>query len=160
MDQLVGKISSYNLFNYLLPGTVFSLLADQITSISLIRENLFEAFFFYYFIGMVISRIGSLVIEPILRRARFVQFADYGQYIKASEEDDRIELLSEVSNTYRTISSALLLLLLLMVYDDLLVNPGNGFELINYSVLLFLFLLFIFSYRKQTTYITKRVRGE
>jgi len=160
MDQLVDKISSYNLFNYLLPGTVFALLADQFTSISLIRENLFEAFFFYYFIGMVISRIGSLVIEPILKRARFVQFAEYDQYTEASKEDDRIELLSEVNNTYRTISSALLVLLLLMFYDDMLINPGNGFELIHYLILLFLFLLFIFSYRKQTTYITKRVRGD
>jgi hypothetical protein len=160
MDQLVDKISSYNLFNYLLPGTVFSLLAGQITSISLIRENLFEAFFLYYFIGMVISRIGSLVIEPVLKRARFIQFADYDQYMEASKENDRIELLSEVNNTYRTISSALLLLLLLMVYDDILKNPGNEIELINYLILLLLFLLFIFSYRKQTNYITKRVRGD
>jgi hypothetical protein len=80
--------------------------------------------------------------------------------MEASKEDDRIELLSEVNNTYRTISSALLLLLLLMVYDDIVINPENGFELSNYSILLLLFLLFIFSYRKQTTYITKRVRGD
>ena len=160
MDQLANRISSYNLFNYLFPGTVFSVLADQFTSLSLIRENLLEALFFYYFIGMVISRIGSLVIEPILKRARFVQFADYDRYVEASKGDDKIELLSEVNNTYRTLSSSLLLLLLLKVYNDLLMNPGNGFELLNYSILLLLFLLFIFSYRKQTTYITKRVRGD
>ncbi len=156
----MDRISSYNLFNYLLPGLVFAILAHQTTSMSLIRENLLEALFMYYFIGLVISRIGSLVLEPTLKWARFIQFAEYGRYVKASKDDEMIELLSEVNNTYRTLSSSFMLLLVLNAYDDLVIESGNGFMPSHYTVTFLLFLLFIFAYRKQTAFITKRVGSD
>lgn len=157
MDKLIERISSYNLFNYLLPGLVFAVLADQSTTLSFVRDNLFEALFMYYFIGLVISRVGSLIIEPILKRAKIVEFAEYSRYQKAAKNDEKIELLSEVNNTYRTLSSSFLLLLLLYAYDDILIEPKGEFILSQYMLALSLFILFIFAYRKQTAYISKRV---
>ena len=36
MDGLLDKISSYNIFNYLLPGSLFAVVADAVTDYRLI----------------------------------------------------------------------------------------------------------------------------
>ncbi|MCQ9208569.1 MAG: hypothetical protein NG712_04240, partial [Omnitrophica bacterium] len=68
MKELVQKLSSYNLFNYLFPGIVFVIILKEMTSYSLLQENFITGAFVYYFIGLVVSRFGSLVVEPLLKK--------------------------------------------------------------------------------------------
>lgn len=158
MKEIFDKISSYNLFNYLLPGILFVWLSQYLTTYNFVLENNFIGAFAYYFIGMTISRFGSLFIEPILKKVSFLKFADYKDFVQKSKIDQKIELLSEVNNTYRTITALFCLLLLLKMY--------NYFQTIwtisdNVSILILIVsvgCLFLFSYRKQTNYITKRIK--
>jgi len=64
MKEIIEKLSSYNIFNYLFPGVVFAILATKFTNLNLTFDNLFLGAFAYYFIGLVISRFGSVFIEP------------------------------------------------------------------------------------------------
>ena len=64
IESLLEKLSSYNLLNNLLPGAIFCYLLKTIVNID-ISNNIVEDLFVYYFIGMIISRIGSIIIEPI-----------------------------------------------------------------------------------------------
>jgi len=159
MKDLLEKLSSYNLFNYLFPGIVFVVILKGTTSYSLLQENFIIGVFVYYFIGLVISRFGSLVIEPLLRKLTFLKFADYKEFVSASKKDEKIELFSEVNNMYRTLCSMFILLSILKFYEGLeiqipILKDWNSCILI--TLLLFMFL---FSYRKQTQYITKRIRA-
>lgn len=159
MKDLLKKLSSYNLFNYLFPGVVFVVILKAATSYSLLQENLIIGFFVYYFIGLVISRFGSLAIEPLLRKLSFLKFAEYKEFVSASKKDEKIELFSEVNNMYRTLCSMFILLILLKFYEwiesqiPILKNWSNCILVV---LLLFMFLL---SYRKQTQYITKRIKA-
>lgn len=159
MKELLNKLSSYNLFNYLLPGIIFVIIASKITRYSLVQEDLLTGAFLYYFIGLVISRFGSLAVEPFLKSISFINFADYKDFVIASKKDDKLELLSEVNNTYRTLCSLLILLFLLKIYETIeLAFPF----LQKCSVIILLILLitmFLFSYRKQTKYIAKRINA-
>ena len=110
MKDILSKLSSYNLFNYLFPGIVFVIAAGKLTHYSLIQQDIVIGVFLYYFIGLVVSRFGSLVIEPILRKTSFLRFANYGDFVAASKKDEKLELLSEVNNTYRTLCSLFTLL--------------------------------------------------
>src|SRR3972149_2970830 len=103
LKELLSKLSSYNLFNYLLPGVIFVAAASKVTRYSFIQEDIVIGLFLYYFIGLVISRFGSIVIEPILRGVSFLKFADYNDFVAASKKDEKIEVLSEANNTYRTL---------------------------------------------------------
>jgi hypothetical protein len=67
MKDLLDKLSSYNLFNYLLPGVLFACLSEPIVGYNLIQTDIVVGVFFYYFLGMTISRIGSLAVEPIAK---------------------------------------------------------------------------------------------
>jgi hypothetical protein len=125
VKELLEKLSSYNLFNYLLPGIVFVVLAARVTRYSFIQQDIVIGAFVYYFIGLVISRVGSLVIEPLLKRTSFVKFADYSHFVAASKADTRIEVLSEANNSYRTLCATFLVLLLLKGYERITTTYPN-----------------------------------
>ena len=159
MKDLLNKLSPYNLFNHLLPGIIFAILASKVTYYNFIYDDIIIGLFLYYFIGLVISRFGSLVIEPFLKRISFLKFADYKDFVAASQKDEKIELLSEVNNTYRTLCSLSILLLLLKLYEK--IECWFPF-LKDRGVIVFiviLLIMFLLSYRKQTGYVTKRINA-
>jgi hypothetical protein len=158
MNELLNKLSTYNVFNYLLPGILFAVFASRLTHYSFLQPDLVVGVFTYYFIGMVVSRVGSLVVEPLLKSLRFVAFANYKDYVSATKKDLKIELLSEANNTYRTLCSLFVLLLVVKLYELLeakipALESKNGIVLIG-----FLLVMFLFAYRKQTDYVKKRIK--
>ncbi len=159
MKDLLDKLSSYNLFNYLLPGILFVTIAKEFTGYNFIQDHNLIAAFLYYFIGMVVSRFGSICIEPVLKKISFLKFTDYKKFIAASRKDSKIELLSEINNTYRTICSMFILLLLLRAYNYFQIRWTISNDISVFISVILIFFLFLFSYRKQTTYITKRIEA-
>ena len=157
MKELLSKLSSYNLFNYLFPGVISVLMLKEFAGYDVVQESLVFGAFLYYFVGMVVSRFGSLVIEPILTKSSFVKFADYASFVIASSKDEKVDMFSEINNMYRTLISAIVLVIGGRVYHELadLLNISKTFSM---SLLLIaLILLFVLSYRKQTKYVVKRV---
>ncbi len=159
MQAILEKLSSYNIFNYLLPGFLFVGLGEKLTSLSLIQRNWIVEVFFYYFIGLIISRIGSLFVEPGLKWIKFVQYADYKDYVEASKSDSRIGISSEQNNMYRTLCSLSIMLILLKIYDEIKAILPWGTDVNGFIFLVGLLGLFLFSYRKQTQYVVQRVRS-
>lgn len=159
MKEILEKLSSYNIFNNLLPGILFVVLAKASTSYDFIQTDIFLGSFLYYFIGLIISRFGSLIIEKILIKIKFVKYADYKKFLIAQKEDENINILLEANNMFRTLSSMGLLLLLLYLYDYLstLFEFSSTITYILLTVLIV--ILFLFSFRKQTDYIRKRVEN-
>jgi len=159
MEQFIGKISSYNLFNYLLSGIVFVILSSKFTSYNFIQGDIVIGVFVYYFIGLVISRFGSLIIEPMLKKFSFIKFAEYSQFLNASKKDDKIEILSEANNMYRTFCSVFLIIILLKLYEIVEVKLLINHTFSAYLLLISLLVMFIYSYKKQSNYIVKRVNN-
>lgn len=157
MKDLFDKITSYNLFNYLLPGIVFVCLAKWFLNIDLVQEKDLIGAFLYYFIGMIVSRVGSIFIEPFLKYFKFIKMADYSEFITASKIDTKIEILSEANNMYRTIASMFFILLFLKLYFFIqsYFFVQDWMNLVLLAILLL--AIFLYSYKKQTSYITKRV---
>jgi hypothetical protein len=151
MNELLNKISSYNVFNYLLPGVIFAVLTSDSIHYPIVQRDVITGAFVYYFVGLSISRFGSLVIDPLLKRLSFVKFADYKNFLDASKKDPQIEVLSEANNTYRTLSSLFSLFLMLKAYARI---EGRfpilkGWDATVLAALLL--VMFLFSYRKQTS---------
>jgi hypothetical protein len=157
MKEILDKITSYNLFNYLLPGVLFVAILDKFTTYSLHQDDLIVGAFVYYFVGLVISRFGSLVIEPILKKVSFVKFANYVDFVSASKKDLSIEIFSEVNNMYRTFVATFILIVLFKCYELLTIQVPILNEWSLYILIAVLLVMFLFSYRKQTQYITKRI---
>jgi hypothetical protein len=157
MKDLLEKLTSYNLFNYLLPGIVFVVLAGLMTRYSFVQQDIFIGFFVYYFVGLVISRFGSLVIEPFLKWCSFLRFAECRDFVLASKADKKLDVLSEVNNMYRTLSSLFILLCLLKIYELVEASIPGLKEWGGVAIVVLLLIMFLVAYRKQTAYITKRI---
>lgn len=157
MKDLLEKLSSYNIFNYLLPGVVFVAISSSLTGYSLIQDDIVIGVFLYYFIGLVISRIGSIVVEPVLKGVGFLHFSEYKDYIQATKEDKLLEILSEANNMYRTFLSLFLCLAMLKTFEVITGYHPFLNDWLPAIIVVGLLFIFAFSYRKQTSYISKRV---
>jgi hypothetical protein len=153
INELIDKVSSYNIFNYLLPGAIFTVFIENITNYRITQNDLLVNIFLVYFVGLIISRFGSLVVEPIFKK--FINFSNYDDFIKASKSDKKIEVLSEENNVYRTLIALFIILFFIKFYEYFL---SNKYDI--YVLILLVFVLLIFSYMKQIKYITTRVNNE
>lgn len=171
MKSFVEKISSYNIFNNLFPGIIFCFALNHTTKFNIGTQSILENIFIYYFVGMVISRIGSLFIEKSLKKIKvknkkakekeaFLIFSNYNDYVDASENQETIKILNETNNTYRTLTALFVSLVIIKIYEiilhDFLLNV-IGENVIYVLTFVLLSILFVFSYRKQTDYISRRV---
>lgn len=157
MDKFIDKLSEYNILNNILPGAVYFFLLDWLFDLNIIGNNWIENVFVYYFFGMVISRIGSLIVEPLCRRCKFVEYVPYSDYIKAAEKDGMIKTMSTTNNVYRTMIGMIMWVALTGVFNKLvIISPliKCGSEIL---FLLIVFLLFMGAYRKQVGKIKERV---
>jgi hypothetical protein len=148
-------------------------MVKEFTRFSLADGELLENVFIYYFVGIIISRIGSLFIEKILKSIKvknkntnkkeaFLKFAPYNEYIEASENNPFIKILNEANNTYRTIIALFAVIIVVKLYDWLLYDFINycisGNDLAFIIICLLAIVLFSKSYKKQTDYIRYRVK--
>ncbi len=162
LKQIVEKISSYNIFNNLYPGIVFVYLLKFMFRIKILLENWFENLIVFYFVGMILSRIGSIIIEPIMKKIKVIKYAPYSDYVKASSIDPLVDTLSEVNNTYRTLLSTFICALVYKVgitINEICLKNEITFlqDNTNWILLIFLIILFAFSYVKQTNYVREKV---
>lgn len=158
MEKFIDKLSSYNLLNNMLPGAVFCYVLNVLMNINILRDKIIENLFIYYFIGMIISRIGSVIVEPICKKFKVVKFAPYKEFINASLKDDKINILSETNNTYRTMLSSFLILAIIKIYLFIAYKIVWLSKFTAALIIICLIILFVFSYRKQTDYIRNRVK--
>lgn len=169
LEHIVGKISSYNIFNNLYPGIIFCYLLKIMFQINILVDNWFENLIIFYFVGMVLSRVGSIIIEPVMKKikikkAHLLKYAPYKDYERASTINPLIATLSEVNNTYRTLLSCFAcasIFKIIIVVNDKLVQSECNFLQANrdWFILISLVLLFANSYIKQTNYVRKRIES-
>lgn len=155
------KVSSYQIFTFLFPGAVFLAVLSQLYPKTVPEFNIWEKLFLCYTVGMIISRIGSLVLEEFLFWLsniwwHFFDRIDYKKLILAERKDSKVNMLLQVCNTYRTMAAVFLSLLIVAV-----VNKWSSMDLkftcgiIVLSITMI--ILFSLSYVKQYKYVKKRV---
>lgn len=157
MKDLLDKLSSYNIFNYLLPGVLFAICVNELTSMKIMQKDIVVGVFVYYFLGSVVSRIGSLIVEPILRKIGLIKFVPYGDFVRAAKIDAKLEVLSEANNMYRTFCALLLSVSAVLLYDYTAKFIPILLAAAPVVIIVGLLILFLLSYKKQTEYITKRI---
>lgn len=158
MEKIIEKISSYHIFNNLVPGYLFLIISEQIIEKKLIIDNIVYSFFAAYFIGIIISRLSSLVVEKMINKLWNLKKEPYEKYIEANKKDTKIEILNQDRNMYRSLCTLMIIELVLkgivMFNVSSLINRDFAILLI----FLVLAILFAFSFVKQNKYISSRVK--
>lgn len=161
LSNLFEKLSAYQLLNYLFPGIVFNLCVDHIMSFSIAPDEILYRIIVYYITGMILSRIGSTIIEPLYKKVCIVVYAKYKNFLDASAKDSKLDILVLENNTYRTLLSIFISVFLLFIIDQIQWLHGKYEHPIAIIIyLLLLILLFSLSFRKQTDFIRRRVHRD
>lgn len=158
MGEIIKILSTYNIFTNLLPGVLFITLINELSVYNFSSEDILKQSIIFYFVGLIINRIGSIVVEPFLKKINLLKFTDYSKYISVSKKDSKLVTLSEVNNMYRSLTAVFFAFTLIKFYEFFNANifdiPKTFTVICTYIIV---FYLVIFSYIKQTKYIAKRV---
>jgi len=158
MKEVIEKLDSYQILTNLVPGIFFGMGLRFLFDIQLPTEGIVEDAVVYYFMGLVVSRFGSIVIEPCLRSLHLIKFVSYSEFVNAERKDTKITVLLTASNYARSLLTYILLFLIIWLLKGLMFQwkwLGEHWEQIFLLALAFLFFA---SYKKQTNYIYKRVK--
>lgn len=161
MDKIF-TIPIYHLLTNFIPGAVLALLlrysVEDLDILSLADDTV-TRFVLMYFLGLVCSRVGSLVVEPLLKATNIIQFSDYKDYLEASKVDKKIDELNRSANEMRSYISVLFVALIVKFLHFLwpiLVSINLRADSV---LLLSVFILFILGYKKQVDYVRNRVKN-
>lgn len=159
MSELLSKLSSYNILNNLLPGVIFCTLLPTITEYSISNQDLLTLGFIYYFVGLTISRVSSITIEPLLKKFGFVKFVSYSSYNEALSKNPKLDILSETNNTYRSIIAVCFSLCMAKIYEIVATKCAISHQTDMALLIIVLSILFLYSYKKQTKYIVDNINS-
>ncbi len=156
-SAVLGKISNYNILNNLIPGAILCVVFKYLVGYDFMNVGILELIVIFYFAGMINSRIGSLVLEPLLKKIKWVTFRDHHSFVEAEQKDKKLNSLVEVNNMYRSIVSIGFTSLIVKFYYVGVEQQWNFGNVSEWILLVALLLLFAFAYKKQTKYIVSRI---
>ena len=159
MDKFFDKLSRYHLLTNLIPGVLFLCLLKILGIYSIDMTDWVMILFVGYFAGLMISRFGSIAIEPWFKKWKIVKYAPYPEFLEAEKKDVKIPELLADNNMYRTFVALFLVLIVLEICH--IIPAADEFIHTQWAILTFLallLLLYVLAYRKQTVYIRKRVK--
>lgn len=162
MEKILSSIPVYNLLTNLIPGTVLAALLKfcvEGCDIFSLTNNIWILAVILYFLGVINSRISSLVFEPLIKRLKIVKCSTHKDFTEAELKDTsgKLTQLSRMNNEYRSYLSVFALVLILKL--TFLSSNAKEFvaDYICWIILGLGVLLFLCSYRKQVSYITSRI---
>lgn len=153
MSELIEKISAYDLLNSLIPGGILVYFMGPLGYFDISNTNIFFLCILAYVLGVVGSRVGSIILEPLAIKFRKIQH-NYDSYVLTQKNDEKLTALTAVSNMYRSLAGSLLVLGLLSL-GALVPEIYYCWLFVAYGVMCF--ILFIASWIKQERYIAKRI---
>ena len=153
LKSLSDKLSAYQLFNFIYPGAVFlGILHFYGMPLGILNE-IWWFLLASYFLGMTISRIGSIVIESICLKFKWIEKYDIKKYAMYLKADGFTGILLELTNIYRTICSMGTLLLFVTIFK---------YEQTDKCCVIFMeisfVLLFGYSFVKQHHYLENKLK--
>jgi hypothetical protein len=157
IETIAGKVSEYNVFNYLVPGAVFMVGLRYVVGAIPFENSVLFFLITAYAAGMALSRIGSLVVEPILLRIRLIKTSSYEKFVLAERNDSKLTTLLLESNAYRTMAAVFATLLLAKGAVVVQSRLPHWDRLEVWGCFIALVLLFAFSHGKMRRYIDERV---
>lgn len=159
MDKIFEALNHYDIVTCLIPGMVFCQLTDWIYGTRLIEGNSITLMIISYVLGIVVGRIGSVIIEPICEDTKIIVKADYERWRKAASQCEEVKTLTTKSTVYRSWIALMLIQIILLFIFPLSAFAADIGRCNLFFGQFIVFVLLILSYRKQIDYVRKRVDG-
>lgn len=160
MSEMLSKFSAYEMFNNFLPGVLLCGYVVWATGIDIRVNDVMEYVFVFcaiYLCGVVLSRLGALILQPIAKKTGLIDWSD-GYYV-AEKKDAKIQVLLKDFNMYGSLVVAAFVAMVATIW--MMTNNLISIQFFGVAMLVGVVLMCVmaFSYRKQSKYITKRINN-
>lgn len=162
------KIPFYNILNMFLTGLVFlggCVILYPDSAITMLNNEVIKnlgtgpeiiivicAFAIAYEVGLIINRIGSIILEPFLKWTKLIPFDD--DYVKFNVKKKEYPIMSTLSREYALSRTGIALFLILLVLS---LFTSNWVSAIAFACITVVYYL---SCRKHSTKIVKLMQTE
>lgn len=160
--NLLEKISSYELPNMIIPGTLMCGLLCWVLNIEPTLIGSVSGIIIFlaasYVFGLFASRAGSVILEPIAKwfLGKKIKKAHYEDFCYAESQDTKVTILAQYRDLYRT-------MVVVGIYSLIILSlkaTRSASSIIDALAWLSIgdIIVFFLAYKKQSTYVTKRVK--
>ena len=158
VKELLGKFTRYDWFTTLIPGVFCMAVGVRFGIFNFVSNSLLERFGMVFFLGLISSRIGASMIEPIFKIKRFKLWGKYEDYMNFRTMDEKgADMLVMNANWFRSLMGMVILLLAISLVNYVWEKFGWGSVSKRWASLLGLLILFGDSYRRQLGFMFDRI---
>lgn len=152
---MFDKLDAYNLVANLVPGAALT-YALHYSGFPTPSPEKVVAFLLVAFVaGVTANRLGSLLLDPLLRRWKFLKPKDYHSFLMREKADRKLDALVANSGLYRTFFTAGFIYLAAVVVAPLVTPIGGRALLVTFVI--GGMAVFLFAFKKEDGYIHSRV---
>lgn len=160
MESILQNISEYRLLNNLIPGGFFVGVLAWAAGWASSEVNFIFIIAISYVAGVILSRLGSLVVEPVAEKVFKVEFVSHEDYCRAEKLYPRLLVMNSENGIFRTFVAVSACLLLGAPIIGLFgMGDGRALSLLVIASAISV-VVFMLAYIKQTSYIVGRVKSE
>ncbi len=154
------KISAYEWFNHFFPGVLFISYLIWSQNLYLNPANIADGVILFcdiYFVGLVISRLGSLIVQPIAKRIKLIEWST--GYYEAEKNDPKLKTLLKDFNLFRNVIATDLLCIFVTTYQIIVGQIERSVAISTIVVEIVILVIFLASYQHQSKYIINRINN-
>jgi hypothetical protein len=153
------KLDAYDVVANLVPGAALT-YALHFSKFPTPAPNDWAAFLLVAFVaGVTTNRLGSLVLDPLLRRIRFLKQKNYESFVTSEKDDKKLETLVSNHGLYRTFFTAGLVYLTLVGLSHLFPAIAAADQIVFGLFVVAGMIVFLFAFRKEDGYIHTRIEA-
>lgn len=155
---MFDKLDAYNLVANLVPGAALT-YALHFSDFPTPPPSDLGAFLLVSFVaGVTANRLGSLILDPLLRKWRFLKSKDYRAFLMREKGDQKLDALVANSGLYRTFFTAGLIYLAAVLASPLVtaISPQALFIVFVIAGM----IVFLFAFQKEDGYIHSRIEAD
>lgn len=157
---MFDKLDAYNLVANLVPGAalVYALNFSKFPTPS--PDDLGAFLLVSFVAGVMTNRLGSLVLDPLLRNLKFLHKKDYKAFVLSQRVDPKLDTIVANTGLYRTFVAAALIFIFLLISDGLIDYFMLSGEVVFIMFVVMGLLVSLFALRKEDNYIHERISAK
>lgn len=158
MEDILKKISKYDILVYLAPGCLMVAIPKAFCDVNLLLDNLVIDCIIIYSYGIVCEIVGSAVFS-LLDKMKIIDFVEYDDFIRINKDKNKIGIISRKVSIYKSIVGAIFCSIIICYYCKFIkiLDQGNIAILVTGFIAIW---IIIDGVKKQISYIKKRMKAQ
>lgn len=157
MSDLAYLISNTRIVSCLVPGAMMCVFINNYFRVDFLKNDALFNIIIFYAVGVVIGRVGSIVIEPFFKNIGLIEKDNYARFIEAEERNPKLNTIDEICRFYRSLVALMIIIIVGLIVSFFLKMYSLWISFGALIAAILILVLMVFAYRKQSKYTIERI---